>query len=43
MRKLLLSAALLASLTTYAADTTPVWCDPSVNQQNTKTCRFLCL
>ena len=34
MRKLLLSAALLASLTTYAADTTPVWCDPSVNQQN---------
>ena len=34
MRKLLLSVALLASLTTYAADTTPVWCDPSVNQQN---------
>ena len=34
MRKLLLSFALLASLTTYAADTTPVWCDPSVNQQN---------
>ena len=34
MRKLLLSFALLASLTTYAADSTPVWCDPSVNQQN---------
>ena len=34
MRKLLLSFALLASLTTYAADTTPVWRNPSVNQQN---------
>ena len=34
MRKLLLSVACLASLTTYAADTTPVWCNPSVNQQN---------
>jgi beta-galactosidase len=34
MRRLLLSVACLASLTTYAADTTPVWRDPSVNQQN---------
>ena len=34
MRKLLLSFALLASLTTYAADTPPVWRNPSVNQQN---------
>ena len=34
MRRLLLSVACLASLTTYAADTTPVWRNPSVNQQN---------
>ena len=34
MRKLLLSIVCLASLSTYAADTKPVWLDPSVNQQN---------
>ena len=34
MRKLLLSIACVATLSTYAADTTPVWCNPSVNQQN---------
>ena len=34
MKRLFLSVALLASLTTFAADTTPVWRNPSVNQQN---------
>ncbi len=34
MKRLLLSMVCLASLSVYAADTTPVWCTPSVNQQN---------
>ena len=39
MKRLLLSVACLATLTTYAADTTPVWRDPSVNQQNRESRR----
>ena len=34
MKKLLLLVACLASLSVFAADKTPVWLDPSVNQQN---------
>ena len=39
MKRLLLSVACLATLTTYVADTTPVWRDPSVNQQNRESRR----
>ena len=34
MKKLILSMACLAAWTVYAADMTPVWQNPNVNQQN---------
>ena len=34
LKKLILSMALVASATAIAADKTPVWCDPAVNQVN---------